>query len=83
MEMVLAEQKLTWEQIRALYPDRWVALMDVEYMDDDGINVKSAVVVCSVSDDDYIAQRLKFVEEGAEYEYERTADIRGFVGVTI
>ena len=32
-------------EIRTTYPDQWVALTDVEYMDDDGINVESAVVV--------------------------------------
>ena len=52
-------------------------------MDDDGINVESAVVVCSMKDEDYVEQRLKFMEEGAEYEYERTEDTRGFVGVTL
>ena len=44
MEMVSTKQRLTWEQIRAAYPDQWVALTDVEYMDNDGINVQSAVV---------------------------------------
>ena len=78
MESVLTKQRLTWEQIRSAYPDQWVALMDV-----DGINVESAVVVCSMKDEDYVEQRLKFMEEGAEYEYERTEDTRGFVGVTL
>ena len=81
MESVLTKQRLTWEQIRSAYPDQWVALMDVKYMD--GINVESAVVVCSMKDEDYVEQRLKFMEEGAEYEYERTEDTRGFVGVTL
>lgn len=83
MEKTLIKQRMTWEQIREEYPDQWVALEDVKYMDDDGINVESAVVVCSMSDDDYVGQRLRFMEEGREYEYERTEDVRGFVGVTI
>lgn len=36
--------RLTWEQIREKYPDQWVGLTDVKYMDDDGISVESAVV---------------------------------------
>lgn len=42
-------------------------------MDDDGINVELAVVVCNMSDDDYIERRLEFMREGREYEYERTS----------
>ncbi len=83
MEETLTKQRLTWKQIRTLYPDQWVALTDVIYMDDDGINIESAIVVCHMKDDNYIAQRLKFMNEGKYYEYERTEDTRGFAGVTI
>ncbi|MCX4296498.1 MAG: hypothetical protein OSJ73_05625 [Lachnospiraceae bacterium] len=83
MDRILEKQRLTWEQIRTTYPDQWVALTDVEYMDDDGINVESAVVVCGMADCDYVDQRLAFMKEGRQYEYERTEDTRGFVGVTI
>lgn len=76
-------QRLTWEQIRAGYPDQWVALTDVEYLDNDGINVKSAVVVCGMADNDYVERRLDFMRAGKQYEYERTEDTRGFVGVTV
>lgn len=83
MKMTASEKRLTWEQIRKNYPDQWVALMDVKYMDDDGINVESAVVVCGMEDCDYVEKRLKFMKEGKRYEYERTEDTRGFVGVTV
>lgn len=83
MRAVLTEERLTWGQIRAAYPDQWVALTDVRYVDDDGVNVESAVVVCGMRDCDYTVQRLKFMEEGMNYEYERTEDTRGFVGVTV
>lgn len=83
MGTVLAVKRLTWNQIRAAYPDQWVALTDVRYMDDDGVNVESAVVVCGMSDNDYVEKRLMFMREGRAYEYERTEDTRGFVGVTI
>ena len=83
MKEVLSKKRLTWEQIRNLYPDQWVALADVRYMDNDDINVESAVVICGMKDNDYVEQRLKFMEEGKDYVYERTEDTRGFVGVTI
>lgn len=83
MVTMASKQRLTWEQIRAIYPDQWVALTDVEYMENDGINVKSAVVVCAMADSDYVGQRLRFMQEGKRYEYERTEDTRGFVGVTV
>lgn len=63
MATFLTDQRLTWQQIRTSYPNQWVALTDVEYMDDDGINVELAVVVCGMCDNDYAVQRLKFMEE--------------------
>ena len=83
MDMALKGQRMTWAQIREAYPDQWVALTDVRYVDDDGINIESEIVVCAMADCDYTEQRLAFMREGREYEYERTADTRGFVGVTI
>ena len=83
MVMILSGQRLTWEQIKVEYPDQWVALTDVKYMDDDGINVESAVVVCAMDDCDYAEKRLAFMRAGKEYDYERTADTRGFAGVMI
>lgn len=37
-------ERLTWKEIQEKYPDRWVGLADVEYVDNDGISVKAAVV---------------------------------------
>ena len=40
-------ERLTWEQIQEqyqLHPDQWVGLSDVQYMDNDGVSVESAVV---------------------------------------
>lgn len=38
------EERLTWEQIQEKYPDRWVGLVDVKYVNDDGVSVESAIV---------------------------------------
>lgn len=36
------EQRLTWEQIAAQYPNQWVGLTDIDW--EDGANVRSAIV---------------------------------------
>lgn len=38
------EERLTWEQIQEKYPDKWVGLVEVKYVNDDGVSVESAVV---------------------------------------
>lgn len=75
-------ERLTWKQIQGRYPDQWVALEDAKYLDNDGCNVESAVVVCAMADENYIQSRLGFVRDGKDYQYERTEDTRGFVGVS-
>ncbi len=37
-------ERLTWEEIQEKYPDQWVGLVDVKYIEDDGISVESAVI---------------------------------------
>ena len=37
-------ERLTWSQIQEKYPAQWVGLNDIEYIDNDGISIKSAVV---------------------------------------
>jgi len=37
-------KRMTWDVIAEKYPKQWVGLIDVIYMDDDGITVESAVV---------------------------------------
>lgn len=37
-------EKLTWEEIQERYPDMWLGLTDVEYVNDDGVTIESAVV---------------------------------------
>lgn len=37
-------ERMTWEQIKEKYPNQWVGLVEVEYVDNDGISVESAVV---------------------------------------
>lgn len=37
-------KRMTWEEIKDKYPDQWVGLTDVEYIENDGISIESAVV---------------------------------------
>ena len=59
---------MTWKEIQEKYPDQWVALTDVVYLNNDNCNVESAVLVCAMSDEEYVAKRLSFINEGKNYE---------------
>lgn len=37
-------ERMTWKQIQSKYPDQWVGLVDVQYQNNDGISVESAIV---------------------------------------
>ncbi len=37
-------QRMTWEEIKEMYPDQWVGLTDVVYENNDGVSVESAIV---------------------------------------
>lgn len=38
------DMRLTWKEIQSKYPDQWVGLIDVEYINNDGVSVETAVV---------------------------------------
>lgn len=40
----MEEKRMKWEEIQKTYPDQWVGLVDVKYVDNDGISIESAVV---------------------------------------
>lgn len=37
-------KRLTWKEIQEKYPDQWLGLTDVKFVEDDGITIESAVV---------------------------------------
>ncbi len=37
-------EQLSWQEIQTQYPDQWVGLVGVKYLNDDGISIDSAVV---------------------------------------
>lgn len=43
-EVCYMTERMTWKEIQEKYPDQWVGLTDVEYVNDDGVSVESAVV---------------------------------------
>lgn len=38
------KERMSWEDIQKKYPDQWVGLTEVQWVDDDGVTVQSAVV---------------------------------------
>lgn len=38
------KKRMTWNEIQEVYPDQWVGLTDVKYLNDDGISIESAVI---------------------------------------
>lgn len=43
-EVLFVTERMTWEQIQKKYPNQWVGLVDVQYQNDDGISVETAIV---------------------------------------
>lgn len=37
-------ERMTWKEIQKKYPDQWGGLIDVKYIDNDGISIESAVI---------------------------------------
>ena len=37
-------ERLTWQEMQTQYPDQWVGLVEVKYLNDDGVSIESAVV---------------------------------------
>lgn len=37
-------KRMTWKEIQNKYPDCWVGLTEVEYVNNDGVSIESAVV---------------------------------------
>lgn len=37
-------ERLSWKDIQDRYPDQWVGLTEVKYVDDDGVSIESAVI---------------------------------------
>ena len=37
-------KRMTWKEIQEQYPDQWVGLVEVEYVNNDGVSIETAVV---------------------------------------
>lgn len=40
----MRDKRMTWKEIQNKYPDQWVGLIKVKYVNDDGISIESAEV---------------------------------------
>ena len=38
------QERLTWKQMQEKYPGKWLGLADVQFVNNDGVSVESAVV---------------------------------------
>lgn len=76
-------KRMTWKEIHDTYPDMWVVLEDVIFLNNDRTNVESAIVVESLSDDDYLDRRLEYELAGKKYHYTRTEDTDSFCRVML
>lgn len=43
-EVLYMTERMTWKEIQEKYPDQWVGLVDVEYINNDGVSIETAVV---------------------------------------
>lgn len=76
-------ERMTWDEMVELYPDKWVMLRDVEFEDEYRANIKSAVVAQVLSDDIASDVRLKSDRQGHHYLFRRTTEYDGFMGAAI
>ena len=53
-------ERLTWDEIKKKYPDKWVGMSNIEW--EDASNVRSAVVIGASDDNDDFLRR-QFVGE--------------------
>jgi hypothetical protein len=37
--------RLTWNEIQQRYPDQWVVLVDMDYLDDTDLDLRSGIVI--------------------------------------
>ena len=70
-------ERLTWDEIVKKYPDKWVALTNVEYIDDDGINIIVADVVAVMTDEEHEDKRIEWWDK--KYDFTRTTSAYSIV----
>lgn len=37
-------ERMTWKEIQEKYPDQWVGLTEVKYINNDGVSIETAIV---------------------------------------
>lgn len=37
-------ERMTWKEIQEKHPDQWIGLIEVEYVNNDGVSIETAVV---------------------------------------
>lgn len=73
-------ERLTWKQIQTRYPDQWIGLADVVYVENDGISIESAIVKYSNMSHDELTQRMLRGEVVSRYTTPDNCGQLGFLG---
>lgn len=67
-------QKMSWEEIKSRYPDRWVALADYKKQ---GSRILEAVPVKVCEEKDMYAAETELNREGISFVWRRTTELEG------
>lgn len=75
------DERLTWKQIQERYPDQWVGMLDVKYINDDGVSIESAVVVYTDKTKDELTEMALSSDIVARYTTPDNVFQLGMIGV--
>ena len=70
--------KLSWEQIKAQYPEQWVSIFDLEF-DEENQQIKYAKVYTASTELKEVTKKSKGVEFDS-HTFRFTGSIKGFLG---
>ncbi len=65
-------ERLSWEEIRDRYPDKWVVLRDCEWKNKS--NIKSAVIIDTCEDEEISQRRIQSRKNGDGLIFRRTTE---------
>lgn len=77
----MSEKRMAWAEIQEAYPDQWVGLIDVKYLNDDGISIESAIVKYTDKPKGELTRRMLDGEIISRYTTPDHAFQLGMVGV--
>ncbi len=73
-------ERMTWDQLVSLYPDRWVVLKDTEK---EGPDIISGILIAVKTDEEIIEFENSHLREGYEFWRTTEGDFYGIVDLDI